>query len=444
MGCGGNRNDVVQVVVGRVVGRCVVIAARIARRCDKQGLGRSGGRDGIVERLRISAAAPTVVGHPDSHHGGIVDRQDRVHGRAGAAVAEELEGHQLGIPVNAHDALAVIAARGDRARHMGAVGVAVVRIAVPVGEVVAVDIVDVAVAVVIQAVAGNLARIDPHVIDQVRMGVIDSGVDDAHHDIVAGLNVPGLGRVDIGIGYTARLAGIIQPPETSETGVARNGGVECDRVVRLDVLKTGIIAPVANHILNVSVDRPEFKPKALGTLKCRTSQARLHAAEVAENARAVRLVAELDDQLLLGVFGIDEDLWSRKLVHLSERGRGAANRVRIGLYPARLENFADGVAAGLQIAKGVKTVLIGDRREFTRIERPALVRVDIDRPAGKRRFGGIPETIAIGVVPLVAGNAAGIVVFLVVMDRLVNSLAHRKITSVTRGKSNRLSLHFEF
>ena len=57
------------------------------------------------------------------------------------------------------DADAVVAARGDDARHVRAVAVVVCRIAVAVDEVGAVDIVDEAVAVVVDPVARHLARV---------------------------------------------------------------------------------------------------------------------------------------------------------------------------------------------------------------------------------------------------------------------------------------------
>ena len=75
--------------------------------------------------------------------------------------------------------------------------VVVHRIAVVVDEIVAVNVVDEAVAVVVVAVAGDFVGVRPDIRRQVAMGVIDAGVEHGHHDLGAsGADVPGIGRVD--------------------------------------------------------------------------------------------------------------------------------------------------------------------------------------------------------------------------------------------------------
>ena len=97
-----------------------------------------------------------------------------------AVGVQELEGHDLDVPVDAGDADAVVAHGADGAGDVRAVAVVVHRVAVVVDEVVAVDVVDVAVAVVVDAVAGDLARVGPDVGGQVGVGVVDAGVDHGH------------------------------------------------------------------------------------------------------------------------------------------------------------------------------------------------------------------------------------------------------------------------
>ena len=78
-------------------------------------------------------------------------------------------------------------------------------------EVVAVDVVDEPVAVVVDAVAGDLAGVDPDVVLQVRVQVVDTRVDNRHDDVgTAGGDVPGLGGVDVGVGQAVGLAGVVQ------------------------------------------------------------------------------------------------------------------------------------------------------------------------------------------------------------------------------------------
>ena len=72
--------------------------------------------------------------------------------------------------------------RADGARHVRAVAVVVHRVGVVVDEVVAVDVVDVAVAVVVEPSAGDLGRVRPDVGGEVGMRVVDAGVDHADDD----------------------------------------------------------------------------------------------------------------------------------------------------------------------------------------------------------------------------------------------------------------------
>ena len=80
---------------------------------------------------------------------------------------------------------------------MGAVVVVVVRIGVVVDEVPSVEVVDVAVAVVVDAVAGNLAGVGPDVGLEVGMVEVDARVNDGHHDrrVAQGMR-PGAGSID--------------------------------------------------------------------------------------------------------------------------------------------------------------------------------------------------------------------------------------------------------
>ena len=106
-----------------------------------------------------------------------------------------------------------------------------------VDEVPAVDVVDAAVAVVVEAVrlapAARLARVGPHVGGEVRMGRIDPGVDHGDgHLGRAGRDVPGLGRADGG-----------HVPLVGEQRVVRRGGLAHDPI--------GLGVDHAVHVLEV-------------------------------------------------------------------------------------------------------------------------------------------------------------------------------------------------
>ncbi len=69
------------------------------------------------------------------------------------------------------------------------------RVGVTVGEVPALDVVDEAVAVVVDAVSGDLARIRPDVGREIGVRVVDPGVDDRDQHAGTAGHVPGRGRV---------------------------------------------------------------------------------------------------------------------------------------------------------------------------------------------------------------------------------------------------------
>src|SRR5262249_24139846 len=221
-GGGGDRDDVVQVVVGRVRGGGVVVGGVVAGGGDEDVTGRLGALDGVEQRLREAAAAPTVVGDRRPVGDRVVDRRDGAGGAAGAAGVEELQGHQFDAgPGNAGDADAVVAHPRDGAGDVRAVAVVVERFVVVRDEVPAVDVVDEAVAVVVDAVAGDLARVGPDVGGEVGVVVVDAGVDDRDDDAAArGDGVPRLGGVDVGVGDAAGLPGVVQAPERA-VGVPR-------------------------------------------------------------------------------------------------------------------------------------------------------------------------------------------------------------------------------
>jgi len=93
---------------------------------------------------------------------------------------------------------------------VAAVAGVVHRVAVVVGEVVPVHVVDVAVAVVVLVVARDLVFVDPHVGGQLGMRVVDAGVADRDHDLGrAGAGVPGLRRVDLRHAPQLGVAGVV-------------------------------------------------------------------------------------------------------------------------------------------------------------------------------------------------------------------------------------------
>ncbi len=90
----------------------------------------------------------------------------------------------------------------------------VLRIRVPVEKVVPVDVVNIAVAVVVNRVAWDFAGIPPHIGGEVCVRIVDAGIDDRDdHGFAAHGCVPRLRRIDIHIRRATRLSRVVQPPQ---------------------------------------------------------------------------------------------------------------------------------------------------------------------------------------------------------------------------------------
>ncbi len=187
--------------------------------------------DGGLERGRVGGApAPAVVARDDRHaraaeHRGVVDRGDRGPGVAHAAVVLEPQRQDRHLPGDAGDADAVVADGADDSRHVRAVAETVLGRVVHVDEIPASHVIDVAVCVVVHAVAGDFAWIRPDVSREVGVGEIDPRIDDGDDDVPRpGRDLPGLGGVDVGIDPAAVLADVGEAPLRREARVIRNGG----------------------------------------------------------------------------------------------------------------------------------------------------------------------------------------------------------------------------
>ena len=98
-----------------------------------------------------------------------------------------LNGHDLCIGCNTDDADPVVTLRRDNTRHVCAVAVIVLGVTVMIKsaayDVSTVDVVHKTVVVVVDAVVGNLARVNPHVPCKVLVVVIDTRVNHSNNDV---------------------------------------------------------------------------------------------------------------------------------------------------------------------------------------------------------------------------------------------------------------------
>ncbi len=254
----GDRHHAGGLVAGREGRDDVVVVGGVAGRGDEQDAGVAGRGDRVEQALAEAAAAPRVGQHAQvdarvALGDRVVDGADGVLEGAAAAGVEELEGHDLDLPVHAGHADAVVAGRADGAGAVRAVVVVVHRIAAAGDRVEAVHVVDDAVAVVVHAVARDLGRVDPHVGGQILVRVVHAGVDHADDDVgAADAVVPRLDGVDVSVRGAAGLAGVVEPVQLGEAGiVGRGAGV--DDVVALGVEDLRVLAQLLDGGVDVAV-----------------------------------------------------------------------------------------------------------------------------------------------------------------------------------------------
>ena len=163
------------VVIARVRWGDLVVPAIIPGRADEEVVRLRRGVDGVDQGLRVAAPTPGVGTDVGAHHHGVVYGADRIRGAA-AVGSQELQGHDLRLPRDPGHADGVAGLRTNGTGAVRTVAVRVHRISAVGVEIVSVDIVHVAVVVVVDAVAGDLTRVDPHLIAKVFVVVVHAGV----------------------------------------------------------------------------------------------------------------------------------------------------------------------------------------------------------------------------------------------------------------------------
>ena len=220
----------------------------------------------------LSVAAPRRVRDPDAERLGVGDRRDGTGiEAAGGIVAEELEGHDRHARRDPDDARAV-ERRGDRPGHVRPVEVVaeIVDGVVVVAEVPAMDVVDVAVGVVVDAVrlaaAARFAGVRPGTRREVGMAEVDAVVDDRDDRArAAGRDPERLASVDVDVGGAAGagrpeeqvLAGVVEAPQLVPVRLVRRVGVAIAPVVDADPQHPRVLAELRTRRGRLAGRRPE-------------------------------------------------------------------------------------------------------------------------------------------------------------------------------------------
>ncbi len=225
--------------------------------------------NGGLHRRAPGAAAPAVVEHRRAVIHRVNDGGDGIGGIA-AVFPEKFERHDFGVRVGPANAVVVVRFGGNRSGHMRTVCAALIlnihRVAIAVIKIHAVDIVRPAVSVVVDSIAGDLAGVRPHLIGEVEMGVVHTGINDGYDNLV-GREIRLLPRfepVHIGIGervgsihraavqHIDRLAGVVEREHLFEKRIVGHGA-GLHAVVRLGVVHVGRSIEIAEHLHQIGV-----------------------------------------------------------------------------------------------------------------------------------------------------------------------------------------------
>ena len=133
---------------------------------------------------------------------------------------------------------------------MGAMAVNITGVIVVVGKVPTTYVVNVAVIIVVNAVVGNFPWVGPDITHQVRMVVVNPGVNHPDHQVrITGLQIPSFRGVNVCVDGTTILTRVIKAPKLVETGIIGNqlwakvgrvrlrGPVEPNHAILLNILK---------------------------------------------------------------------------------------------------------------------------------------------------------------------------------------------------------------
>ena len=169
--------------------------------------------DGLKQKAIKETATPRVVRKLDAICGAVVNRLDRICRGTASSIRQKLQRDNLCIPCNAGHTDTVVSLGSNRSRDVGSVTIAILWVVRVGNKVPTTDIIDVTIAVVVDAISSNLAWVHPNVALKVWMVEIDSRVDYRHPVVrISGVEIPCLRSIDV-----IELAGcIVHPPGTAE------------------------------------------------------------------------------------------------------------------------------------------------------------------------------------------------------------------------------------
>jgi hypothetical protein len=145
--------------------------------------------------------------------------------------------HNLNLPTNAGHTDAIVSHAADCPGTMRSMVNIIHRITVIVIEIISIDVIYVTISIIIHAsLTVKFRRIGPHIGGQIRVGIVHTGINHRHHNLTTSLlDAPSFRRINIRIGRSACLAGIVHSPQLTKRRIIGNRLYAPD-VVRLSIV----------------------------------------------------------------------------------------------------------------------------------------------------------------------------------------------------------------
>ncbi len=215
--------------------QCIRVSGRVERRGDvvvaRAAHDHRASSGGIIHRLAqqvgVGITAQAQVDDLRPLVGGVAHAQRNVRVVGGAGIGHHAHRHNAAVPAHTGDAHAVVRGCCRDACHLCAVTVAIGDIAGIPNKVPAVYVVHIAVTIVIQAVARDLAGVDPQSVGQVGVGQVNARVNDGNHDrLRPGHHIPGGRGLDFAQAPLLRKERVIGNSGDGEGEIVRLGPLD--------------------------------------------------------------------------------------------------------------------------------------------------------------------------------------------------------------------------
>ncbi len=168
----------------------IVIPSIVPGCCHKQNVSISGSLNGGLKRTTKRATTPTIVEGFNvnaiffqCHH--VINTGNGPFRRTKAICSKEFTANDRDIVVHPNNADTVIPLCTNSTRNMSTMALIIVGVGVAVYGINTVNIINVTVTVVINAITRDFAGVHPHIVNQIRVVILHTGVDHTHDYVAA-------------------------------------------------------------------------------------------------------------------------------------------------------------------------------------------------------------------------------------------------------------------